>query len=103
MVKNFNKKIVIRSIFLFISVLALFLILFIRRADAASAKSDPTYISIEVKKGENLTEIAGRYNERSIQSDSSYIDTVMDLNNMLEPDELKAGKHIVIPVYLNNH
>lgn len=101
MVKNSNKKMFIRSILLFLVILTLFLVIFMRRADAASTQSNKTYISFEIKKGDNLSKIARLYNDRSIQSDNAYIETILDLNNMLDPDELKAGKHIVIPVYSN--
>ena len=56
------------------------------------------YTNIEVKYGDTMWDIAARYCDDHYADYHSYIDEVMRINRMLEP-ELKAGSSLIVPYY----
>lgn len=56
------------------------------------------YTSIEVEYGDTMWDIASRYCSRPYNDYNAYINEVMRINRMLEP-EIKAGNTLIVPYY----
>ncbi|MCI6813087.1 MAG: LysM peptidoglycan-binding domain-containing protein [Lachnospiraceae bacterium] len=56
------------------------------------------YTRIEVQYGDTMWDIASRYYSEPYYNYNSYINEIMLINRMLEP-ELTAGSYIIVPYY----
>lgn len=56
------------------------------------------YTRIEVQYGDTMWDIASRYCNEPYHNYNAYINEVMMINRMLEP-ELTAGSYIIVPYY----
>ncbi|MBQ9990711.1 MAG: LysM peptidoglycan-binding domain-containing protein [Lachnospiraceae bacterium] len=92
---------------LFLSVFSAFLIITLSLGcfsiwSQAQTKDEPQlykyYTNIEVQYGDTMWDIASRYCTAPYTDYNSYINEVMRINRILEP-ELKAGGSLIIPYY----
>ncbi len=56
------------------------------------------YMSYEVQDGDTLWDLAGEYNDFSVQDSSTYIAEVRSMNH-IDGDTIHAGDYIVLPYF----
>lgn len=95
-----------RKIFLFIAgvllggILALIgNVIFSRAKDSAETVTYKYYQSYQINAGDTLTSIAQTYTDKEINSVSSYIKEVKQMNHLSDEDLLQAGDYLIIPYY----
>ena len=95
-----------RKIFLFIAgvllggILALIgNVIFSRAKDGAETVTYKYYQSYQINAGDTLTSIAQTYTDKEINSVSSYIKEVKQMNHLSDEDLLQAGDYLIIPYY----
>lgn len=83
--------------------LIIFTALFIRNAvNVSASESVPVvkcYKSLEIQKGDTLTKISSRYRDDDRQTYDEFIDEVLEINHMTNPDEIHEGCYIVVPYF----
>ncbi|MBR4207739.1 MAG: LysM peptidoglycan-binding domain-containing protein, partial [Lachnospiraceae bacterium] len=72
------------------------------RAKAVSPEAEgyyKYYTSVSVEYGDTLEQLAVRYNNRSIKSDSDYISEICKINSLDNRDKIKSGESLILPYY----
>ena len=95
-----------RKMFLFIAavllggILALIgNVIFSRAKDSNETVTYKYYQSYQINAGDTLTSIAQTYTDEEINSVSSYIKEVKQMNHLSDEDLLQAGDYLIIPYY----
>ncbi len=98
----------VRKTFLFIVLFILALIFFLTRSMITAKAVSPEevsagvqqkyYMSYEVQDGDTLWDLAGEYNDFSVQDSSSYIEEVRSMNH-ITGESIHAGEFIVLPYF----
>lgn len=92
-----KKTIILRLLVLFLILMPALILISNNRS---FAKSDPvsyTYISIQIKEGDTITDIARKYLDQSGLNLKDYSKEIMRLNR-LSSDSIVAGAYLMIPV-----
>ena len=67
--------------------------------EAADEGRQKFYMSYEVHDGDTLWDLAGEYNDFSVQDSNAYIEEVRSMNH-LSGDTIHAGVFIVLPYFM---
>ncbi len=72
------------------------------RAKAVSPEAEgyyKYYTSVSVEYGDTLEQLAVRYNNRGVKTDSEYISEVCRINDLDDRDDIKSGCSLILPYY----
>lgn len=73
---------------------------FSKPVSAKEISYEKIYTNYTVQRGDTLTSIVKKYAVYAVKSEDYYIKEILFLNNMSDPDDIKAGENIVIPAYI---
>lgn len=74
-------------------------VIFSRAKDSKETVTYKYYQSYQINAGDTLTSIAQTYTDEKINSVSSYIKEVKQMNHLSDEDLLQAGDYLIIPYY----